>query len=115
MTDITLSDKLTFEIMDRERSRSDFDWINIDLCGTRIGKIRSVIDERRLIINSLYIFSEFKGRGYGAGIIDKFKREFETIIADRVRPTARGFWRKMGFKNNHDGTYIWNNSSEGES
>jgi len=36
-----------------------------------------------------------------------FKTDFDTIIADRVRPTAIGFWEKMGFEGASNGNYAW--------
>jgi len=36
-----------------------------------------------------------------------FQTDFYTIIADRVRYTAIGFWQKMGFEDKGDGNYIW--------
>jgi hypothetical protein len=29
------------------------------------------------------------------------------VVADRVRPTAIGFWEAMGFRDNHDGAWIF--------
>jgi hypothetical protein len=29
------------------------------------------------------------------------------IVADRVRPTAIGFWEKMGFVSRGDGSYVF--------
>ena len=93
--------------MDRDKQRSDFDWMNIDCGATRVGKIRGFINGKSLTIYSLNIFPEFERHGYARETIDMFKQSFDTIIADRVRPTAVGFWQKMDFADNNNGSYIW--------
>ena len=108
-----LTDELTFEILQKEKD-SMFDWINIERGNDRIGKVRSIIEANRLTINSINIFSEFEGQGYGTRIVNMFKDEFDTIVADRVRPTARGFWEKMGFYSVGKRDYIWSRSSSGK-
>ena len=49
---------------------------------------------KSLTIYSINIFPEFEGRGYARETIEMFKTTFDTIIADRVRPTAIDFGRK---------------------
>jgi ribosomal protein S18 acetylase RimI-like enzyme len=101
-----MQEKLTFKLIVHDR-HSDFDWMNIDCGVTRVGKVRGFIDGKKLIIYSINIFPEFEGCGYGKETIEMFKATFDTIIADRVRYTATGFWEKMGFKSDNNGKYIW--------
>ena len=35
------------------------------------------------------------------------QRDFDTIVADRVRYTAIEFWRKLGFEDKNNGNYVW--------
>ena len=35
------------------------------------------------------------------------KKSFDTVIADRVRFEAIGFWEKMGFVNEKDGNWAY--------
>ncbi len=100
-----MCDKLTFNLLPREPNAS-YDWMNIDCKNTRVGKVRGIIDGKTLTISSINIFPEFEGQGYGKMTVDMFKESFETIIADRVRYTAIGFWNKMGFVDNDDGNYV---------
>lgn len=101
-----MQDKLTFNLLSREPNAS-YDWMNIDCGNTRIGKVRGIIDAKTLTISSINIFPEFEGQGYGKMTVDMFKESFDTIIADRVRHTAIGFWVKMGFLDNNDGNYVY--------
>jgi len=99
--------KLTFKLIPREQQHSDYDWMNIDHADTRVGKVRGRIDGKSVTICSINIFPEFEKHGYAKATIDMFKEHFDTIIADRVRYTAIGFWRKMGFVDQHDGTFVY--------
>jgi len=103
---IDMPEKLAFKLTPRNDS-SGFDWMNIDLGNTRVGKVRGLIDGKTLTINSINIFPEFERRGYARETINMFKESFNVIIADRVRYTAIGFWQKMGFNNEGNGSYIW--------
>jgi len=40
-----------------------------------------------------------------------FQTAFDTIVADRVRHTATGFWKKMGFDPDRNGRYVWRRRS----
>jgi len=100
-----MPDGLIFKLIARDQ-HSDFDWMNIDRGDIRVGKVRGLIEGRKLIINSINIFPEFEGHGYAKETIGMFKADFDTIIADRVRYTAIGFWEKMGFEANN-GNYVW--------
>ena len=98
--------ELSFNLLPSVQS-SEYRWLNIDRNGQRVGKARGRVDNNILTIYSITIFQEFEGKNYGSKTIEVFKEHFNTIIADRVRPTAIGFWEKMGFSNNGDGSYIF--------
>jgi len=102
-----MREKLAFTLLPRQRQGSDFDWMNIDCGATRVGKVRGLINGKRLTIHSINIFPEFEGHGYGRQTVQMFKAAFETIVADRVRYTAVGFWEKMGFNRDDNGNYVW--------
>lgn len=101
-----MSEKLTFNLVPRGQ-HSDYDWLDIECGGNRIGKVRGITDGKTLTIHSINIFPEFGGHGYAKQTIDMFKQSFDTIIADRVRHTAIGFWVKMDFIDTNDGNYIY--------
>ncbi len=106
-----LQGKLAFHLMRRQDHGSAYDWMNID-CGTnRVGKVRGLIEGQRLTIHSINIFPEFERHGYGKETVEMFQTAFDTIIADRVRYTATGFWEKMGFDADGKGQYVWTRRS----
>jgi len=86
---------------------SDYSWINIEVNNRRIGKARMYGLRKNLRINSITIFPEFERSGYAQSVINIFKEQYEMILADRVRNTAKGFWEKMGFVSDFSGNYIW--------
>ena len=98
---------LTFKLFPKEQQHSSYDWMNIDAGRNRVGKVRGHIGEKSAIIYSITIFPEYERRGYAARTVGMIKKRFDAVIADRVRPTARGFWEKMGFTAEPDGCYIW--------
>lgn len=102
-----MPDKLIFKLIARDQQHSDFDWMNIDCGNVRVGKVRGLINSKKLIVYSINIFPEFEEHGYAKETIEMFQANFDTIIADRVRYTAIGFWQKMGFEDKGDGSYIW--------
>ncbi|MCD6347072.1 MAG: hypothetical protein J7L96_06610 [Bacteroidales bacterium] len=102
-----MSEQLTFNLIAHNEANSNYDWLNIEYCGKRIGKVRGVIDWKKLIINSIMIFPEFEGRGFARKTIRMFMKLFDTIIADRVRNKAVGFWQKMQFESDKNGNYVW--------
>ena len=85
---------------------SHYDWVNIEVDGTRVGKMRVKACDRTLTIYSIAIFPGFQGRGYARKVIRTLQ-----VIADRVRETARGFWQKMGFEVDGKGNSIWRASA----
>ena len=99
--------ELTFKLIPRKEQHSGYDWMNIDHGDTRVGKVRGHIDGKSVTICSINIFPEFERHGYAKATIDLFKEHFDTIIADRVRFTAIGFWEKMGFVDQQDGTFVY--------
>lgn len=101
-----MPNELSFNLLPPTQS-SDYRWLNIDRNGQRVGKVRGRIDDNVLFVYSITIFPEFEGKNYGRKTIEVFKEQFNTIIADRVRPKAVGFWEKMGFVSNGDGSYIY--------
>lgn len=107
-----MPDKLTFTLIPRERRREGYDWMNVDCAGARVGKVRGRIDGGCVTINSVNIFPEFERLGYGTQVVEMFKATFDTITADRVRPTAIGFWKKMDFRDSQDGNYRWKKRTE---
>ena len=107
-----MPETLTFELAtphQRHQTHPDYDWLNIDRDGVRVGKVRGLINGRVLTICSINIFPEFERRGFARKTIDVFKQSFDTIIADRVRHTAVGFWETMGFDADRKGNYVWRN------
>jgi len=101
--------KLSFSLIAGDKQGSAYDWLNIDHDAVRIGKVRGLIKGKTLTICSINIFSEFEGNGCGRKTIEMFKKSFDTITADRVRYTAVGFWKKMGFVRRKDGNYVYRN------
>lgn len=102
-----MPEKLTFKLITHDKQHSDYDWMNIECNGIRVGKVRGLINGKSLTINSINIFPEFEGRGFARETIRMFKKTFDTIVADRVRHTAVGFWEKVEFDTDGNGNYIW--------
>jgi len=86
---------------------SDYSWININVNNTRVGKARIFCLGKNLRIHSIVIFPEFERNGYAESVINLFKEQYEVIVADRVRNTAKGFWEKMDFIGDNSGNCIW--------
>lgn len=103
-----MPEELILKLQTHDQQHSDYDWMNIEHCGKRVGKVRGLMDGKTLTIHSINIFPEFEGHGFARKTIRMFKKSFDTIIADRVRHTAVGFWEKMEFDTDGNGNYIWN-------
>ena len=86
---------------------SDYDWFNVQRGDRRIGKIRALVEDHNVTIYSMTIFPQFQGQGYGEAVVERFKASYETIVADRVRPRAKGFWEHEGFFSDGHGNYIY--------
>lgn len=102
-----MTKELSFKLLNDDQQSSAYRWMNIDRDGIRVGKVRGLINGRTLTICSINIFPEFEGQGFARKTIEMFKESFDTIIADRVRYTAIGFWGKMGFDTDRNGNYLW--------
>jgi hypothetical protein len=102
-----MPEKLNFSLLSRNRKASRFNWINIDRGNFRVGKMRTEVRKNELIIYSINIFPDFEGHGYARKTIELLKGSFDLIIADRVRPKAIGFWKKMGFIFEKEGVYAY--------
>ena len=87
--------------------RSTYRWVNILRGTTRVGKARGFRHNNTLVIHSIQVFPEFQHQGVGEAVITLYKESYSTIIADRVRNTAKEFWEKMGFVDNRDGNFVW--------
>jgi len=87
--------------------KSNYDWVNIINGKDRVGKARTKISLEKLIINSIQIYPQYRGKGFGKEYVYKCKNEYSVIIADKVRNSARKFWHKMGFKEMVNGNYKW--------
>ena len=86
-------------------THSDYDWMNVYLGDQFVGKIRGKVRGKTITIYTITIFPEFQTHGYGRLVIERMQEDFDTIIADRVRFTAIGFWEKMGFTTRTDGCF----------
>lgn len=102
-----MSEELVIIFVPKDKQNTKYDWANVEVGKDRVGKVRSLIDGSTITIYSINIYPEFQGNNYGKVVIDEFKKSFDTLIADRVRHKAVGFWIKMGFVDNKDGNYIY--------
>ena len=104
---------ISIEFLSQARQHSHYDWADISSGDTRIGKARcqridpTATTPATLVIYSINIYPEWAGHGYGREFVDDCKRHFDVIIADRVRPTAIGFWETLGFCDHQDGNWIY--------
>jgi ribosomal protein S18 acetylase RimI-like enzyme len=104
---LKMQEKHVFKLVRRGSQHSRYDWLNIDCGDARVGRVRCVIADRTLTICSINIFPEFERHGYARATIDMFKEHFDTIIPDRVRQSAIGFWEKTGFTYCEDRNYTY--------
>lgn len=88
-------------------SVSDYVWVNIEVDGERVGKARVAIQGRRLTVYSISIFPAFQRQGYARQTVHLFQAQYDEIVADRVRYQARPFWQEMGFQEDADRNYVW--------
>jgi len=98
---------LTIKMEDIHEGDSNYCWVNIEIGGARVGKVRLRRAYRRLIIKNINIFPEYERHDYARQTVDLFKETAREIIADRVRDTAKGFWEKMEFSDMGNGNYRW--------
>ncbi len=102
-----MENDFNIDFLSKKQQHSDFDWANINVGKNRVGKARCKIDDNLLIIYSINVFPEYEGNGYGKHFVEEGKKHFDTIVADRVRFSAIGFWEKMGFEKSDDGNWIY--------
>lgn len=104
-----MSEELSISFVAREIQKSEFDWANIQLGSQRVGKARCLLDNQNdtVIIYSINVFQEYEGRGIGKEFVELCKKQFSTVIADRVRFTAIGFWEKLGFVHDQAGNWVF--------
>lgn len=91
----------------KEEQKSEYDWADISSGSDRVGKARCTIKGTTIIIYSINIYPAWEGHGYGREFVDNCKSHFDVVIADRVRPSAIGFWEAMGFANDDDGNWSY--------
>ena len=110
---------ISIEFQPNAQRRSQYDWADISIGNDRVGKARCKQnapeggEKSSIIIYSINIYPEWEEHGYGREFVDYCKNHFQSVIADRVRPSAIGFWEAMGFINNKDGNWIYRRE-EGE-
>lgn len=95
-------DGLKIEFKSREIQKSEYDWANLYYDEVGVGKARCLIEGDEFTIFSINIYPEFQGKGYGKEFIKLVKRSYATIVANRVRFNAIGFWEAMDFVRDGD-------------
>jgi len=109
---------ITIEFLSKGAQHSQYDWVDISSGDTRVGKARckrvglTGRSNATIIIYSINIYPEWAGHGYGREFVDDCKCHFDTIIADRVRYSAKGFWDAVGFHDNLDGNWIYRKGAD---
>ncbi len=101
------SSKIKIVVLSKKSTRSSYDWLDIYIDSTLIGKLRGKFWGEGLTIYSVQIFPQYQGKEYGCQVIELLKEDYDTIVADRVRYSARGFWEKVGFVERNDGCYVF--------
>jgi glyoxylase-like metal-dependent hydrolase (beta-lactamase superfamily II) len=86
---------------------SKYCWLNIELGSRRVGKIRCEECGQCAKIFSITVYPEYERKGIASHIIQLLKGKYNQLIADRVRPSAIGFWKKMNFNEFSDGNFLW--------
>ena len=82
-----------------------YDRIIIERGKVRVGNVRCRFMGEKVVVYSIQVFPEFQGNGYGSAAINLLKKRYPVIVADRVRFTAQGFWRKMNFQELPNGNW----------
>jgi hypothetical protein len=104
---------ISIEFVSKAKQHSQYDWVDISSGDTRVGKARCKrsipggTGKATLVIYSINIYPEWGAQGYGREFVDDCKLHYDIIIADRVRPTAIGFWQALGFCDNQDGNWVY--------
>jgi len=94
----------------RRAEIGDYDWFDIELEGSQVGKSRCRIEGEALTVFSIMVYPEYEKHGFARAVIEHFQGEYASIVADRVRYTARDFWSKLGFLPDGEGAYRWRRS-----
>ena len=102
-----MRNEIIIEFIQHDRQYSEYDWANIILNDEKVGKVRCLIESNVLTIYSIKVFPEYRSSGCASKFIEKAKKKFDIIFADRVRVTAFGFWEKMGFVQIEDGNWVF--------
>jgi len=102
-----MAKKLCIKFQKVNEGDPSYQWVNIELGKVRVGKARIKKHYSRIIIHTINIFPEFERNGFAKQTLDFFKEKAPEIIAERVRPTAKGFWKHLGFHDTCDGNYKW--------
>ena len=102
-----MSKEINIKFISRDSQHSKYDWANIYHDGDVAGKARCLLAGRTMTIFSINVFPEFEDHGYGKQFVMFAKKSFDTVIADRVRFEAIGFWEKMGFVDENDGNWAY--------
>ena len=101
------SNELTITKQSIKNGDPNYWWLNMEIKGIRVGKARIKCIQNRIIIKSILIYPEFQKLGFASKIIEYFKETASEIIADRVRSSAKKFWKHMGFSDTGEGKYKW--------
>lgn len=99
--------ELVLTQMPRRAEIGEYDWFDIDLGSSQVGKARCRVEADRLTIFSIMIYPEFERKGFARAVVEHFKLRSDHIIADRVHATARDFWTKLGFLPEGEDNYVW--------
>lgn len=91
----------------RRSELGEYDWFDIELAGTQVGKTRCRIEADRFTVFSIMIYPEYVHKGFARAVIDHFKSNYTLFFADRVRFNARDFWFKMGFTEESGDHFVW--------
>jgi len=106
-----MSDRIEHDLdliqLPRHPELGEYDWFNIELNGTQVGKSRCRIEGIKLTVFSIMIYPEYEKHGFARSVIDFFKSRYPILYADRVRFTARDFWIKLGFTEQEETLFIW--------
>jgi GNAT superfamily N-acetyltransferase len=91
----------------RRAEIGDYDWFDLEHAGTQVGKLRCRVESDRLTVFSIMVYPEYEKHGFARAVIEHFQHEHRSIVADRVRFTARDFWCKLGFVPEGEDTFVW--------
>ncbi len=101
-------EKLVIDFIPKEVQHSEFDWADLSTqANDRVGKARCLKNGDSITIFSINIYPDWKSHGFGRQFVEYCKANFKMVIADRVRPTAQGFWDKMGFKEESECNWVF--------